>query len=632
MSQKKGPKLGERIRYAFDNYMSRGVISLIVMLFLISLVVVVVVGLVSAAIGGSDGTQTNPFEAMWSGLMHVLSTGALSKDTGNRLFIVLMLIVTLTGMFLTSALIALINQGIRSKIDSLRKGRSFVLEEGHIVVLGFNESVLGIIEELVMANENGRGAPIVVMADRDKVEMEDRIAQRLPSKLGALNPYGVRIVCRKGKLDSDDDVRICSLGTCKSVIIELDNDFMTIKALLACKHLLEQAGNDEAYVTAVIHGEENVRPAMVAGGDRAEIVFSKKIVSRLLVQSALQPGMSAVFDELLSFHGDELHMQPVHKAAGLLLSEVNNRLNEATAIGVVRNGTPIVNPGEDSTVRQGDNLVLISRKGTISHNLLDPIEQDEDLWPDMREPWVSARRMLVLGSDELLPFIVHDADAHSPAGSSLVIAAAPGTVDLESLTSAQPLENISISIRECDIFAKGVLESLMDDRPQSVIVLADRSRSDDESDARALMLQLRLHDIALGGASAFSAAVEMRNARNQGLAKVSYMTDFVVSSKVNALIMAQVADERHKRAVLSDLLDKEGSSIYMKPALRYVKPGTEVTFRDMCASVARFGEIAIGYRKHAGKGRYEITLNPPKSEKISFGSEDSVIVISQSWK
>ncbi|MBR2835301.1 MAG: hypothetical protein IKE43_06300 [Coriobacteriales bacterium] len=626
MSKKSGPTLRERISYAFDNYMSRGVISLIFMLFLVSLVVVVVVGFISAAIGGSDGTHTSPFEEMWLGLMHVLSTGALGKDTGSNTYIVLMLVVTLTGMFVTSALIALINQGIRGKIDRLRKGRSLVLEEGHIVILGFNEGVLGIIEELVMANKRGHNAPIVVMADHDKVDMEERIAKRVS------NWPGVRIVCRTGKLDQAEDIQVCSLGTCKSVIIELDDDFMTIKALLACSHLLAKAGNTEAYVTAVIHNEENVRPATIAGGKRAEVVFSKKLVSRLMVQSALQPGMLQVFVELLNFAGTELRVASIDASIGYTIPDLNARLSYETAIGVVNDGVPMVNPPVDYTIRAADQLILIVRKDAPKKTVLEKPVLHEDLWADMQEPWVSPRRMLVLGSDELLPLMVHDADSHSPYGSTMVIAAAPGSVRIEDLIGSETLDNITVELKECDVFGKGVLEDLMHNRPQSIIILADRSRSNEESDARALMLQLRLHDIASAGASMFTVAVEMRDAHNQGLAQVSYMTDFITSDKINALIMAQIADERHKRAILADLLDKEGSAIYMKPALRYVKRNEPVSFYDVSASVARFDEIVIGCRKHTKGSQYEIVLNPNKDDTVIFSSEDSLIVISHSWK
>ena len=193
----------------------------------------------------------------------------------------------------------------------------------------------------------------------------------------------------------------------------------------------------------------------------------------------------------------------------------------------------------------------------------------------------------------------------------------------------KPLENISVELREWDIFAKGVLEGLMEMQPQSVIVLANRSLPDEQSDARALMMQLRLYDLDDDDTPTFSVAVEMRDSRNQGLAPVSSMTDYIVSGKLNALIMAQVADERSKRAILADLLDKEGSTIYMKSIQRYVTTDRPVDFYTLGASAARYGEIAIGYKKFAEDGSFTIEVNPKSREKKQFRAEDDLIVITK---
>ena len=63
----------------------------------------------------------------------------------------------------------------------LRKGRSLVLESDHTVILGWNPQIFTVISELVESNTNRKeGAVIVVMADHDKIEMEDAIHERVP--------------------------------------------------------------------------------------------------------------------------------------------------------------------------------------------------------------------------------------------------------------------------------------------------------------------------------------------------------------------------------------------------------------------------------------------------------------------
>ena len=81
---------------------------------------------------------------------------------------------------------------LRDELADLRKGRSRVLESGHTVILGWSPHVFEIIRELVLANENKPRSCIVLLADHDKVEMEDSLRDHLP------DTGRTRVVCRRG--------------------------------------------------------------------------------------------------------------------------------------------------------------------------------------------------------------------------------------------------------------------------------------------------------------------------------------------------------------------------------------------------------------------------------------------------
>lgn len=65
-----------------------------------------------------------------------------------------MLLVTLGGIFVVSALIGVLSNAIEKKMDHLRKGRSWVLESNHTLVLGWSAQIFTILNELMIANEN----------------------------------------------------------------------------------------------------------------------------------------------------------------------------------------------------------------------------------------------------------------------------------------------------------------------------------------------------------------------------------------------------------------------------------------------------------------------------------------------
>ena len=254
--------------------MSKGTASLLLLLAVITSLVVIIGGLLTVALGGADGSgAASPGSSIWYTLMHTISTGVLTKEEGTIAYLAVMTLVTLTGMFITSFLIGTISNGIKDKVSSLQRGRSRVIETGHTIVIGFDENNISILEELVLANENKNGT-VVIIADKDKVKMEEVIKDRLP------DTGNLRIVCRSGQPDSLSDLKICSLDTCRAIIINLSDDVMTMKTILVCESLLDEYGNSEAYITATIRDREVLRPAKIAGGERAEILNFQKTIAR----------------------------------------------------------------------------------------------------------------------------------------------------------------------------------------------------------------------------------------------------------------------------------------------------------------------------------------------------------------
>src|SRR3970040_337312 len=200
------PTFHQRLRYQFDNLMSRGTPAMIGMLFVLSLLVVLIAGAVISITGfvqeGESG-RLSFGEAAWESLMRTLDSGTMGGDSGTG-FRVVMLFVTLGGIFVVSALIGVLNNAIEGQMERLRKGRSVVLESNHTVILGWSAQVFTILNELMTANENQTKARIVVLANKDKVEMEDDIRERVEVR------GKTRIICRNGSPIDPSDLEIAS--------------------------------------------------------------------------------------------------------------------------------------------------------------------------------------------------------------------------------------------------------------------------------------------------------------------------------------------------------------------------------------------------------------------------------------
>ncbi|MEI8133021.1 MAG: hypothetical protein WCG34_11360, partial [Leptolinea sp.] len=136
------PTLQEKLRYRFDNFMSRGTISLILGLALLSVVIITIISVVVVIIGiaPGDGDKISFIEAFWLSMMRTLDAGTMGGDTGWG-FRLAMFVVTIGGVFVISTLIGVLTSGIEGKMDELRKGRSRVIEKNHTIILGWSEQV-----------------------------------------------------------------------------------------------------------------------------------------------------------------------------------------------------------------------------------------------------------------------------------------------------------------------------------------------------------------------------------------------------------------------------------------------------------------------------------------------------------
>ena len=147
------------------------------------------------------------------------------------------------------------------------------------------------------------------------------------------------------------------------------------------------------------------------------------------------------------------------------------------------------------------------------------------------------------------------------------------------------------------------------------------------------MTLLHLRDIADRTNHRFSITSEIRDVRDRQLAEVTRADDFIVGERLISLLLTQVSENKELNHVFQDLFRSEGSEIYLKPAVDYVRPGSEVTFATIVESARQRGEIAIGYRQKAFAGdaskTYGVRTNPPKASRVSLVDGDQVVVLAE---
>ena len=109
----------------------------------------------------------------------------------------------------------------------------------------------------------------------------------------------------------------------------------------------------------------------------------------------------------------------------------------------------------------------------------------------------------------------------------------------------------------------------------------------------------------------------------------------MVSNRLVSLMLAQASENEYLSAIFDDLLDEDGSEIYMRPVGDYVDLDQPVSFYTIAEAARRRGETAIGYRRRRpddavdNRNMGEVVVNPPKSERLSYEPEDRVIVLAE---
>ncbi|HKA94555.1 MAG TPA: hypothetical protein VKE97_12185 [Acidimicrobiia bacterium] len=292
---------GDRLRYRIDNAFSRGTRVVIVWLAAITAAIVVAAAVILTVFRAAvnDDKHVGVIEAFWQSLLRVIDPGTMASDTGWLLRIVALL-VTLSGIFIASTLIGIIATGIDQKITELRKGRSFVVEEGHTLVLGWSPRLFAIVSEIVEANSNQPRGCIAILAGMDKVEMEDELRARVG------NTRNTRIVCRRGDPTNPLDLEIVNAGKALSIIVlgaEDDGDAEAVKSVLAV--MARDPDLEQAHVVVELNDDRNAEVLRENSGGRVIPVQSSAVIAGVTAQACRQTGLSAVYQELLDFEGDE---------------------------------------------------------------------------------------------------------------------------------------------------------------------------------------------------------------------------------------------------------------------------------------------------------------------------------------
>lgn len=608
----------KKINYKFDQYLSKGTISLIILLFIIIFVFI----LSMITIGYLVNPEKEFLEYFWIGFNQTLDPGNLLGEEGSFIYMLIMTISTLMGIFVMSLFISFILNGFQSKLLELSNGKSVVIEKNHTLILGWNDGIFVIINELILANLNQKKPRIVILADLKPIEMLEKIRIFVP------NTKNTKLIFRNGDIANEIDLNMCSINTAKSVVV-LGNDFEITRSLIgiSATNFYNIPNN---HISAVFENIKNMNACINIAKGKLEPLYFNDFIKRIIAQTSLQPGLSVIFNDLFDFDGDEIYFYNNKSTLGKSFIEIQKGFEKSIPIGIKRGEKIIMHPDNSEIILDNDNIIVISEDDDTA-NFQPYLEKaNQSILKDTKRiSNLKECQLLMIGFNDDTLGVLYELDNYILNGSICTIIVLNEVTKNQIELFQSELKNIKLNIVVGDTTSREFLQKFVDVSLKSILIFGNKSTLKSDRDSESLLSLLHLRDIEQDFGLSLNIVVEVNELRNAKIVDLVKVDDFVISEMTSNKLLTQISENRKLSEIFNYLLSDEGSEIYLKPISEYIDINHEVSFYDLIDACNLKGEIPLGYKSKSFLENNGIVLNPLKSKRIKFHSDDLIIVLSE---
>lgn len=620
----------------------------------------------------SDNNGWAYHQCIWTAWCFLIDSGTQSNQSSPNLMAAGSMI-TIIGILYWSAVLGIVVDIIREKMDSLRQGKSKIVEQDHTIILGWTEKTAHVVLELCKANQSESGGVIAILAPMPKGEMETELELHLPTK----QRLGTRVIFRSGSPLVVADLLRVSIHKARSVIILATSlhadeaDAYTLRTMLTLRAL---PGQMKGHIVAEVCDEDNTALVRLVGGPAVETVVSQDIIGRLMLMSVRQPGLARVYESLLGFEGDEFYMSEWPELTGEEFGSLALRFSTAVPLGVLMaDGTLSLRPAASYQLAEGDKVIVIAEDNdSYQPEPFEELEvgdapcQDEAVYRPEKVLFCGWRRDvhdIICQLDRLLHprselhLMTHTIspedrdeclkdDGLDPATLvNLRLVHHHGNSSVRRKMSALPVGEFSCCmILSDDGFAGDTMRAdshslatllLFRDLQSQVcpqdmdcsvnfaspVSVSTSTRKDSHMmEAMASMARNAMCPIVCEILDPHTQATIARNA------SLSAASDFCQTNKLIAQVLAMVSEERNVNIILTELLGSSVCSTALVPSSRYADEGEIISFAGLSKrAMSAYSESIIGYQQRGVQ--MKTILNPrDKQRKLVWDKFDLAIL------
>ena len=637
------------IRYRFDSFMAGGGKSIFIGLLVFFITSLIFIGglrgVVNLAMPDAAERDGGFLHQLYQTFNHLSDPGTMAYDIDSSgWFKLTAMLAGVVGVVILSSLIAFITTAMDLKISDLRKGHSKVIEEGHTLILGWNERVLEVLRELLIANESEDDPCVVILSDQDKEFMDDYLHLNLPDTMNT------RIVTRSGSVSSLVNLDIVSVADTRSVIVlatcgqgatndnKAASDTIVIKTVLAL--MASKPDDVELHIVAEIFDDRNrdiveqICPEMITTIDTDEIL------AKIMVQTSRSVGLSVVYGEILSFDGCEMYFH--HDNWGdTSFSALAFHWPDGVPMGLQHaDGTIAINPHPATAVKPDDAVLILAEDDSTIEYLTDPVAVPADFPLADRRRKLDVERELIIGWTPKVEIMLHEYADYVLDGSTvdILLRAPDESVRAEVARINADLPGIAVSLMDEDPLT---IEGLMAVEPfkyDNIIILSqaggpqvDDERTDSETIVILLLLR-RIFDENQDQVGDTKLITEVLDSDNQPLVARTGVRDFIISNRFVSMVLAQLSEDIEIKKVYDDLFQEDGSEIYVKPASLYFESlPVDVSFADLMRMAQKREEVCLGVKIQSLEGdlqkNFGVKLIPDKNTRYQMQAEDALVVV-----
>ena len=587
---------------------------------------------------------------LWFSLITMISSDSVFEvsDQGTPVKIVILVLSFIGIVLFNGVLIAIIIGKLMERLDDLKSGRGDVREKGHIILLGFNECVPHIIDELesFCINERKRLIRVVVARERPP-ETTDQMVESRPH---------VEVITRIGSFHNADALERISAHKAWAVIVlgeraansrlsERLNDPVVTRTLVALETLLDSKQGSRQEPVIVLnyldlsrsyHVTEFLRPF----GNRSVKVFFNPVffTGKLIAAMCINPFAEDIYNELLTPEGNEFHIVTLPEGSLRRWRDLMNAFPRSIPVGY-RDGSGemrMAPPPDDELPGLADVIVLSEDSHDAS--LFEPSAgaKTDRKGPSPHCPDIPfSGTLLIVGANPRLPFII---DEMSSIGVSVTVADNQTEEEFRDWYgeySRSPLP-VGVLFRECRFRSEKEVRSAVDlpsfDR---IVLLADGhlldsatpDQIDAETTSRLLMLS---HMIEEAGAGDVRMIVETLTVDSEAVVRNIRSCSNVIAPLTIARLLTTFTLQPEFEELFRTIIQHGDIDIACRPVEDSVMGFEQgkTTFGKLLEG-AHNGCIPLGWVEtepcdssdRIRGGSRTVTLNPPKRSEVPPGSD-----------